>query len=281
MSQLNLGVIGAGNMASAIIKGVIRKGKIEPENIYVYDIDANRQSQLVNQTSVTPARSNSDLIKRCKIIIIAVKPNVYKRLLDEIVDSITKQHLLISIAAGISTDFINKKIDNRCKVIRVMPNTPALIGEGMSVICSNSELNKYESKMIHSIFSSLGRVEMVDEALINGVTAISGSSPAYIYMFIEALADGGVMMGLPRDQAYRIAAQSVLGSAKMVLELNEHPAVLKDMVCSPGGTTIEAIYTLEKNSFRGSVMEAVRNCALKAEQIDRRSNRREREETED
>ena len=155
-----------------------------------------------------------------------------------------------------------------------MPNTPALVGEGMTAICINQEINKNQREIVNLIFSSLGRVEEVEESLIDAVTAISGSSPAYIYVLIEALADGGVLMGLPRDQAYRMAAQSVLGAAKMVLELEEHPGILKDMVCSPGGTTIEAIYTLEKNNFRGSVMEAVRNCALKAGEINNKNNKK-------
>lgn len=271
MSKWKLGVIGAGNMASSIIKGVRRNGLIDPKQIYVYDIDADRKSWLASQTSVVSVDSNHDLVNDCSIIIIAVKPNAFDGLLDEIADDISNQHILISIAAGISTDYIKEKINNRCRVVRVMPNTPALVGEGMSVICKNPALNDTEKEIVNSIFLSLGRVEEVDETLINGVTAISGSSPAYVYLFIEALADGGVMMGLPRDQSYRMAAQSVLGAAKMVLDLEKHPGLLKDMVCSPGGTTIEAIYTLEQKGFRGAVMEAVRSCTLKADSMDKKN----------
>lgn len=147
----------------------------------------------------------------------------------------------------------------------------------MSAICNNHGLEEDEISKIRSIFMSLGKIELVDEALINAVTAISGSSPAYVYMFIEALADGGVMMGLSREQSYRMAAQSVLGAAKMVLDLDQHPGVLKDMVTSPGGTTIEAVYTLEKNGFRGSIMEAVRNCCQKGALMDKKAQDREGE----
>ncbi len=269
MSLRNLGIIGAGTMATAIVKGILRKGLMEPKQIFVYDIVSSQQTRLVDQTSVIPAKNSVDLIKNSSIIIIAVKPNAFDGLLDEIADYITQNHILISVAAGISTDFIKEKINNKCKVVRVMPNTPALIGEGMTAICNNHDLNADEARMVNSIFLSLGEIESIDECLIHGVTAISGSSPAYVYLFIEALADGGVMMGLSRKQAYKMAAQSVLGAAKMVLELDEHPGVLKDMVTSPGGTTIEAIHTLEKNCFRGAVIEAVRNCALKANSMDK------------
>ncbi|NLN41869.1 MAG: pyrroline-5-carboxylate reductase [Clostridiales bacterium] len=272
--QWNLGVIGAGNMATSIIEGILKKEVFAPKNIYVYDIDSNKLSSIASKTGVVPADSNIDLVTNCKVFIIAVKPHAYDSLLKEISNHITHEHLLISIAAGISTDYIKQKIYNKCKIVRVMPNTPALVGEGMTAICINQEINKNQREIVNLIFSSLGRVEEVEESLIDAVTAISGSSPAYIYVLIEALADGGVLMGLPRDQAYRMAAQSVLGAAKMVLELEEHPGILKDMVCSPGGTTIEAIYTLEKNNFRGSVMEAVRNCALKAGEINNKNNKK-------
>ncbi len=271
MFKWKLGFIGAGNMASSIVKGVLRNKVVDPDQIYVYDIDLNKTTELTNHTRVVVANNNHDLMKKCSIIIIAVKPNAFDNLLDDISKDITDRHILVSIAAGISTEYIKSKINNRCKVVRVMPNTPALVGEGMSVICKNHGLDQEESSVISSIFLSLGRVEEVDESLINSVTAVSGSSPAYVYLFIEALADAGVMMGLPRAQCYRMAAQSVLGAAKMVLELEEHPGVLKDMVCSPGGTTIEAIYTLEQKGFRGAIMEAVRNCSLKADSMDKKN----------
>ncbi|HZJ57777.1 MAG TPA: pyrroline-5-carboxylate reductase [Clostridia bacterium] len=269
MPTYNLGVIGAGNMASSIVKGVVKNKLFDPKQIFVFDILSHQLTKLADETSVSAAKDNIDLLEKCSVVIIAVKPEALDALLDEISDVITPNHVLISIAAGISTEYIKDGIGNKCRVVRVMPNTPAMVGEGMSAICNNHGLDHEELEAISTIFSSLGRIEFVDETLINGVTAISGSSPAYVYMFIEALADGGVMMGLPRDQSYRMAAQAVLGAAKMVLDSNMHPGSLKDMVSSPGGTTIEAIYTLEKNGFRGSIMEAVRNCALKGASMDK------------
>lgn len=268
MSNWNLGIIGAGNMASTIVKGVLRKNLIQPSEIYIYDIDQTKQSKLISETSIIGARSNIDLIEQCSIIIIAVKPDVYGSLLDEMAENFNHDQIIVSIAAGISTQYIKEKTNFKPKVVRVMPNTPALVGEGMSVICKKNGLNEDEKEIIKSIFLSLGQIEEVDEKLMNGVTAISGSSPAYVYLFIEALADGGVLMGLPRDQAYRLAAQTVIGAGKMVLELDKHPGLLKDMVCSPGGTSIEGVYTLEKNGFRGAIMEAVQSSALKSQDMD-------------
>ncbi|MGI5851037.1 MAG: pyrroline-5-carboxylate reductase [Caldicoprobacterales bacterium] len=275
MLTYNLGIIGAGNMASSIIKGVIKDKLYNPNQILVYDVLAHQLDKIAHETSISTAMNNIELLEKCSTVIIAVKPNAYSVLLDEIVDAITPHHILISIAAGVATDYIKKRIRNKCRVIRVMPNTPAMVGEGMSAICKNHEFEEEEIREIKSIFLSLGKIELVDEDSINAVTAISGSSPAYVYMFIEALADGGVMMGLPRDQSYRLAAQSVLGAAKMVLDLGQHPGALKDMVASPGGTTIEAVYTLEKNGFRGSIMEAVRNCSLKGTLMDKEVQDRE------
>jgi pyrroline-5-carboxylate reductase len=264
-------------MASSIVKGVIKNKLYNPKQILVYDVLLHQLDKLARETSISKAMNNIDLMEKCSTVIIAVKPEAYNGLLDEIVDVINPHHILISIAAGISTDYIKKRIKNKCRVVRVMPNTPAMVGEGMSAICNNHGLEEDEISKVRSIFMSLGKIELVDEALINAVTAISGSSPAYVYMFIEALADGGVMMGLSREQSYRMAAQSVLGAAKMVLDLDQHPGVLKDMVTSPGGTTIEAVYTLEKNGFRGSIMEAVRNCCQKGALMDKKAQDREGE----
>jgi len=274
MSELKikrpLGVIGAGNMATAIVKGLLRKKLIEPKMLYIFDVDYSKVSRLAEETSIHKSSSNKEVVENSSIVILAVKPNVYPLVLDEIKDKLYEEHILISIAAGISMQYIKEKIEDRCRVVRVMPNTPALIGEGMIAVCKGHGLAEEDRKMVFSFLSALGKVEEVDEKYINAVTGISGSSPAYVYMFIEALADGGVMMGLPRDQAYRIASQAVLGSAKMVLESQKHPGVLKDMVCSPGGTTIEAVYALEQKGFRGIVMEAVKRCAEKGEAMNRK-----------
>ncbi len=155
----------------------------------------------------------------------------------------------------------------RIKIVRVMPNTPALVGEGMAAICPNDLVSKEETEEVISIFESFGKAEIVEEKLMDSVTAVSGSSPAYVYMFIEAMADAAVLEGMPRDKAYKFAAQAVLGSAKMVLETGMHPGALKDMVCSPGGTTIKAVATLEKHGFRNAIIEAMRDCAIKSKEM--------------
>ncbi len=259
----SIGLIGAGNMATAIVKGILREGLMDSERINVYDVNPVKLSKLAEETAINICESNGEVVENSYIIILAVKPDVYPLVLDEIKKKLNEKHILISIAAGVPLKYIRDRIEERCSVVRVMPNTPSLIGEGLIAMCKEHRLQEREKNMVLKILSSLGKVEEVEERYINAVTGISGSSPAYVYMFIEALADGGVMMGLPRDQAYRIAAQAVLGSAKTVLESKEHPGVLKDMVCSPGGTTIEAVYALEQKCFRGTVMEAVKKCAEK------------------
>jgi len=264
----SIGFIGGGNMATAMIKGIIKKDLYQPSEIFVYDLDLNKSESLHRETGIRTAKSNIDIIQSCKLIVLAVKPDVLSTVLEEIKPFLSNEHILVSIAAGISTQFIKQKIDNRCSVVRTMPNTPALVGEGMTALCKDQHnLDGSQWSKIREIFSALGKVEEVDEKLIDAVTALSGSSPAYVYLFIEAMADGAVLMGMSREQAYRIAAQAVLGAAKMVLESGKHPGFLKDMVCSPGGTTIEAIYSLEKSGFRGSVMEAMKICAEKSKRM--------------
>lgn len=269
MSIINIeqpiGVIGAGNMATAIVAGIVKKGLASSEKISIFDVDRIKSLKLAEKTGVNICSSNKEIVEECPIIILAIKPNSYQSVLDEIKDSLNKNHILISIAAGISIEYIKEKTQGRCKIVRVMPNTPALIGEGAIVVCKEHDLEEEQKRIVFQILSSLGMVQEVEEKYINAVTGISGSSPAYVYMFIEALADGGVMMGLSRELAYKLAAQAVLGSAKMVLESHEHPGTLKDMVCSPGGTTIEAVYALEQKGFRGIIMEAVKKCAEKGE----------------
>ncbi len=264
--QKKIGFIGTGNMANAIIKGIIRGG-YDPDYIYAYDIDAEKLENTSKNNGIKALNSNVAILQQAEIIFLAVKPQIYPTLLSEIKDFITYDHIIISIAAGISTNYIHDKLDKSFNVIRIMPNTPALIGEGVISICKNDNISHETYAYIKDLLSCLGTIEIIDEKLINAVIGISGSGPAYVFMFIEALADGGVMMGLSREQAYRMAAQTLIGSAKMYLETKIHPGELKDMVCSPSGTTIEAVYTLEKQQFRASIIEAVKVCAQKGEEL--------------
>ncbi|MDN5277177.1 MAG: pyrroline-5-carboxylate reductase [Clostridiales bacterium] len=259
-----LGFIGAGNMASAIMRGIIACGIVHPNNIYAFDVDLDKLNRLSAELGICTAKDNCQVVSNSDIVILAVKPNTYSKVLLEIKDCLEERHILISIAAGISVDFIKQLIGGRCKVVRTMPNTPALVGEGMTALCTNHDLSPKELKAVKDILHSLGKVEEVSENLMDAVTAVSGSGPAYVAMFIEAMADGGVLAGLPRDLAYRMAIQTVIGTARLLSEWGKHPGELKDMVSSPGGTTIEAIRQLEKQGFRGAVIEAVNACTLKA-----------------
>jgi len=266
-TDITVGFIGAGNMASAMINGILNKKLIKPHHILVSDTDCAKISALKEATGVTIASDNRALAKDASIIIIAVKPAVYSLVLDEIFDLLSSRHIIVSIAPGLTTGFLSDKVKGKCKVVRTMPNIACLVQEGMTVICANHGLNETELNAVLGIMSSFGKVEIADESIIDAITAVSGSSPAFVCIFIEALADAGVMMGIPREQAYRLASHTVSGSAKMVINTNKHPAELKDMVCTPGGTTIQGIYSLEMNGFRGAVIDAVRSSALKAREM--------------
>jgi pyrroline-5-carboxylate reductase len=224
--------------------------------------------QLSEQMNVACCQTNTECAANSRYIILAVKPVVYPQVLSEIKEALTSEKVLISIAPGIKLADIEKQIDHKCRVVRAMPNTPALVGEGMTGISyDTASFSKEEQGEIEAFFASFGKVQLVEERLMSAVVCASGSSPAYVYMMIEALADGAVKCGMPRKQAYEFVAQTVLGAAQMVLETGEHPAKLKDNVCSPGGTTIAAVEALEANGFRNSLLQATNACYNKCEGI--------------
>lgn len=262
-----IGFIGAGNMAKAIINGILKSGKTTPDKICVFDIAPLNLNELSNATGVTASKSSTEVVQGSDIIFLAVKPHIIPVVLKEIAPFIKKEHVVVSIAAGVSLTQLAEHAGHHVKIIRVMPNTPSMVNTGMASLTPNSLVESADLDIVKDIFNSIGESEVVPEMQIHAVTGISGSAPAYIYMLIEALSDAGVLGGLPRDQAYKFAAQTVMGSAKMVLETGIHPAQLKDMVCSPGGTTIEAVKTLEKNGFRSAIMEAVESCMKKSQQL--------------
>lgn len=263
MSEYCLGFVGAGNMASAIISGAVQKGAVSPESVHVFDVDKTKLEAL-RALGIKAFCSISELCAECDIILLAVKPNVMNSVLTEI-KSFDKP--VVSIAAGWSADMIKGVIGEQRKVLRLMPNTPLMVGEGMSVFESPSNFSDAHREFIERIFAALGRIEHAPQKLMDAVTAVSGSGPAYVYMFIEALSDAGVLCGLPRDVAATLAAQTVLGAAKTVIETGRHPGALKDAVCSPGGTTIEAVKSLETDGFRGAVINAVEQCAKKSKAL--------------
>ena len=259
---MRLGFIGGGNMAYAIAKGVVSSGLVVPSDITVNDTSdvALLKFKELNIKTTCDLKQLLD----CDYIILAVKPQIVPSVLENIKNDYCDK-VFVSIAAGVSVEKIKNLLPFDAKVIRIMPNTPALVGEGMSVLAkATAPVEDDEFKNVEEIFKSIGKTEVLDESMINAVTSVSGSSPAYVFIMIEAMADAAVRDGIPRDMAYRLAAQSVLGSAKMVLETSKHPAELKDMVCSPKGTTIEAVAELEKSGFRNAIISAMKKCTDKA-----------------
>jgi len=266
MKPYTLGFVGAGNMAQAIINGAIKATIAQAKQIHVYDVDEAKTKGIAQNLGVHNVRSIAALCESSDIVVLAVKPNVIAAVLEDIKIYIGSKPV-VSIAAGWSADMIAQIIGTDKCVCRLMPNTPLMVGEGMSVFEIPCSLPKEEMAFIEHIFSSLGAIAYAPQKAMDAVTAVSGSGPAYVFMFIEALSDAGVLCGLPREQATLLAAQTVMGAAKMVLETGSHPGVLKDAVCSPGGTTIEAVKSLEHDGFRGTVIKAVEKSAKKSKML--------------
>lgn len=251
----NVGFIGMGNMGYAILKGLL--AHIPKEEMTFFEINKERVLWIEEQTGVLAAADGNDCAAKSKYLVLAVKPQYMDQVLGDLASAISREHIIISIAAGIDIQYLKEKLGADKRIVRAMPNTPALVGEGMSGVCADdSQFTEQERLEIEKIFNSFGKMKWIPERLIDAVGCVSGCSPAYVYMFIEALADGAVKYGLPRKDAYEMAAQAVLGSARMVLDMGMHPGKLKDMVCSPGGTTIEGVSALEENGFRSAVIKA-------------------------
>ncbi|MTI47069.1 pyrroline-5-carboxylate reductase [Sporosalibacterium faouarense] len=260
-----IGFIGAGNMGSAMIAGLVKN--TSKENVIFTDISPEIKENVIDKYGIEFLESNAKLVKNAKYIILAIKPQVYTEIMEEIKELLNNQ-IVISITPGFTIETMKKHLGDNIKVVRAMPNTPSLVGEGMNCISFSDDTFTNEEKMeIEGIFSALGKVEIIPEKYMDAVVPISGSSPAYVYLMIEAMADAGVKTGLPRNLAYKLASQSILGSAKMVLETRQHPGELKDAVCSPAGTTIEAVSVLEKRNFRNALIEAMIACYNKTQQI--------------
>lgn len=263
-----IGFIGTGNMARAMIGGILKNGLYQSKDILISDASASACASLAKDfPGIEIAKDNQDTASRSSVLFLAVKPHIVPIVGKEIRDARKAGSICVSIAAGVTLKTLGNLLGEESKFIRTMPNTPALVGEGMTALCPNNQVSEEEIAGVEAIFSSFGRCERMPEKQINAFTALCGSSPAWIFMTIEALADGAVLQGIPRDTAYTMAAQAVLGSAKMVLETGEHPGVLKDRVSSPGGTTIEAIATLEKAGLRSAWIQAVVDCTAKADKL--------------
>ncbi len=266
-NRVNVGFIGTGKMGSAIIKGLIKSGTIQSENIYIYDIDKAKTARLKNEFGINVQENNEQVITMSNIIILAVLPNKIRTVLEPC-KHLFENKILVSIAAGVPIKTYEEILGTRAKIVRTMPNRPAEVFEGMTLISYKyGNLNIDEIELIKCLFRSVGEVEELDENLMDGVVSLTSSSPAYVFMLIESMTDAGVLNGIPRSQACKMAAQAVLGSAKMILKTGRHPAELRDEICTPGGTTIEAVKSLEENCFRYTIMEAMVKCTEKAKKI--------------
>ncbi len=266
-ANLSIGFLGAGKMATALAKGFVQAGLVTGKQIIASDLYAGARESFARDVGATVTASNAEVVKGAQVLILAVKPDQAAGLLAEIHAAFTPNHLLVSIAAGVPIAKLEAGLSPGARVIRVMPNTPALVGASASAFALGKSATAEDGALAEKLFSAVGVAYLVKESLLDAVTGLSGSGPAYVYQFIEALSDGGVAGGLPRDVATKLAAQTVLGAAKMVLETGQHPGVLKDQVTSPGGTTIEGLHELEKGKLRGTVMSAVRAATEKSKKL--------------
>lgn len=254
---MKIGFIGLGNMARAIIGGMLEKGIVSAEDICGSAKTRKTQEEMRKAYGINALASNVAVASQCRTLVLAVKPQFLEGVIREIRDVVQPDTLIISIAAGKTISWLEEAFGRKVKLVRCMPNTPALVGEGCTGVCVNDAVSEEEKEYSLRLMESFGKASLVEERLMNAVGAVSGSSPAYVFLFIEAMADAGVAAGMPRTQAYEFAAQAVYGSAKLMLETGKHPGELKDMVCSPGGTTIEGVRVLEEAGFRGAVMNAL------------------------
>lgn len=265
--DMAVGFIGAGRMAQAMARGFISAGIIQAGNITASDTDPRMLNYMKKDLGVNVTESNKEVVQKSRMIVLAVKPNVVSPVLQEVSNTVSKEKLVVSIAAGIPIADIEKLLPEGSKVIRVMPNTPALVQAAASVLAPGRAVDDNDTELVIELLRCFGIAEPGSEKLLDAVTGLSGSGPAYAFTAIEALSDGGVKMGLPRDLATKLAAQTLLGAAKMVLETGKHPGQLKDEVCSPGGTTIAAMHKLERGGFRASLIDAVEAATLRAKEL--------------
>lgn len=266
-ATLKIGFLGAGKMASALAKGFVASKIVAAKQVIASDVFKPAREAFAGEVGASVTDSNLEVLGFGSVLVLAVKPNQVAAVLAELKPAFTSKHLLVSIAAGVTIKKLEAALPPGARVIRVMPNTPALVGEGASGFALGTNATTADGELAQKLLSAVGVAFAVKESLLDAVTGLSGSGPAYVFQIIEALSDGGVAAGLPRDVATRLAAQTLLGSAKMVLETGQHPGALKDMVTSPGGTTIEGLHELEKGKVRAALMSAVRAAAKKSQEL--------------
>ena len=264
MAKKKIGFIGCGSMARAMIGGLLASGALRPEEIVASNRTAAKLEAARAEFGIAAAADNREAAAECEFLVLAVKPQSGAEVIAEIAGAVPENCVVVSLLAGWTLAKLRGAFGGDRKLVRAMPNTPALVREGMTALCPNGLVTPGEREELLRLFGSFGRAEVVGEPVMDAVVAVSGSSPAYVFLMIEAMADAAVAGGMKRAQAYTFAAQAVLGSAKMVLETGKHPAELKDMVCSPAGTTIEAVAALERGGFRSAVIDAMRACMDKS-----------------
>jgi pyrroline-5-carboxylate reductase len=274
MLKKRIGFIGGGKMGEALINGILRAGLSTSEKIMVSDVDKKRLQILEKEAGIKTTQDNKKITSDSDIIILAVKPNMMGSVLDELNSEITSKHLVISIAAGVPLSFMESSLNEGCRVVRVMPNTPCLVGETAAGYALGKNATQADGKLVGQLLDAVGKSFLLEEKYLDAVTGLSGSGPAFIYVVIEALADGGVKMGLPRDVAITLAAQTAFGAAKMVLESDTHIGQLRDSVTSPGGTTIEGLHALEKGGIRNALIDAVEVATKKSKRLGKALSKR-------
>jgi pyrroline-5-carboxylate reductase len=265
-----IGFLGAGKMATALASGWISAGLVRAEQIRASDPAAEARDHFQRETGVAVGTSNKDVVAASEAVVLAVKPQQVAEVLSEVAPLFGSRHLLISIAAGIPLARLADLLGSQARLVRVMPNTPALVGAGAAAHAASAAATPHDIELVDRLLNAVGRAFPLPEKLLDAVTGLSGSGPAFVYVLIEALSDGGVLMGLPRAAATELAAQTVLGAARMVLETNQHPGALKDMVTSPAGTTITGLHALEKGGFRAVIMDAVQAATRRAEELSKK-----------
>ena len=262
-----IGFIGCGNMGKAMLQGIINSNIITTDNIIVSTKSHESKESINKVFNVNVTLDNKEVARNSNILFLAVKPNIFKEVIDEVKNFILEDTIIVSVAAGIKIKDIETWLEKPYSIVRIMPNTPALVKEGMTAVCPNKNVKAAELNIMIDIFKSFGEYELLEEKYFDAFIALCGSSPAYVFVFIEAMADAAVKLGIPRKKAYKMAEQSILGSAKLALETGLHPGELKDMVCSPSGTTIEAVIELENQGFRNAIIKAMEKCAEKSKNM--------------